>query len=65
MSLPDNASVERIPHIKEEECVGCNLCSLVCPVPDCIQMTDVSETNQVRTWNELMNAGHKIEDGVF
>lgn len=22
--------------VKEEECVGCNLCTLVCPVPECI-----------------------------
>ena len=24
--------------VKEEECVGCNLCTLVCPVPECITL---------------------------
>jgi len=24
--------------VKEDECVGCNLCTLVCPVPDCITL---------------------------
>ena len=27
--------------VKEDECVGCNLCVTVCPVPDCITMRDV------------------------
>ncbi|MBT0571868.1 NAD-dependent dihydropyrimidine dehydrogenase subunit PreA [Curvibacter sp. CHRR-16] len=27
--------------VKEEECVGCNLCVNVCPVPECITMRDV------------------------
>jgi dihydropyrimidine dehydrogenase (NAD+) subunit PreA len=30
--------LERIPRVDEDECVGCNLCSLVCPVPECITM---------------------------
>jgi dihydropyrimidine dehydrogenase (NAD+) subunit PreA len=24
--------------VKDEECVGCNLCTSICPVPDCITM---------------------------
>src|SRR5213076_2806641 len=28
----------RIPRIDEDECVGCNLCWLVCPVEECITM---------------------------
>ena len=24
--------------VKEEECVGCNLCVTVCPVPECITL---------------------------
>ena len=24
--------------VKEEECVGCNLCTLVCPVPECLTL---------------------------
>jgi dihydropyrimidine dehydrogenase (NAD+) subunit PreA len=28
--------------VKEDECVGCNLCVTVCPVPECITMRDLS-----------------------
>ena len=27
--------------VKEDECVGCNLCALVCPVPECISLRDL------------------------
>jgi dihydropyrimidine dehydrogenase (NAD+) subunit PreA len=27
--------------VKEDECVGCNLCVTVCPVPDTITLRDV------------------------
>ena len=29
---------ERYFEVKEEECVGCNLCVSICPVPNCISM---------------------------
>ncbi len=28
--------------VKEDECVGCNLCTLVCPVPECITLRDLA-----------------------
>ena len=28
--------------VKEDECVGCNLCVTVCPVPDCISLRDLA-----------------------
>ncbi|KPJ59704.1 MAG: dihydropyrimidine dehydrogenase [Latescibacteria bacterium DG_63] len=31
----------RVPWVDQTECVGCNLCSLVCPVPDCIRMVEL------------------------
>ena len=37
---PYATSLERIPRVDETECVGCNLCSLVCPVDECITMVE-------------------------
>ncbi|MBD3237030.1 MAG: NAD-dependent dihydropyrimidine dehydrogenase subunit PreA [Candidatus Eisenbacteria bacterium] len=33
---------QRRPRVDDAKCVGCNLCSLVCPVPDCIRMEPVA-----------------------
>ncbi|HEY6445854.1 MAG TPA: NAD-dependent dihydropyrimidine dehydrogenase subunit PreA [Acidobacteriaceae bacterium] len=46
----------RIPRVDETECVGCNLCSLVCPVDDCITMVEVPTGAPAETWAERMNA---------
>jgi len=40
----------RIPRIDEEECVGCNLCWLVCPVENCITMRKVETGKPRETW---------------
>ena len=36
----------------DEECVGCNLCAHVCPVPDCIEMRPVEDDKPYVTWPE-------------
>jgi dihydropyrimidine dehydrogenase (NAD+) subunit PreA len=46
------ASIERIPRVDETECVGCNLCSLVCPVDQCITMERVETGLPAETWDE-------------
>jgi dihydropyrimidine dehydrogenase (NAD+) subunit PreA len=38
--------------IKQDVCVGCNLCSLVCPVEGCITMKEVATGKPPLTWNE-------------
>ena len=38
---PYPTPLARIPRVDETECVGCNLCSLVCPVDQCITMVRV------------------------
>jgi dihydropyrimidine dehydrogenase (NAD+) subunit PreA len=43
---------ERIPRVDETECVGCNLCSLVCPVEECITMVEVPTGLAPETWEE-------------
>lgn len=39
------------------ECVGCNLCQIVCPVPDCISMVEVKNGLRPATWNQHVNEG--------
>ncbi len=42
----------RIPRVDETECVGCNLCALVCPVDECITMVRVDNGLAPETWDE-------------
>ena len=41
------------PVVREEDCVGCDLCSKVCPVDDCITMVPIDTGRPHITWNEL------------
>jgi dihydropyrimidine dehydrogenase (NAD+) subunit PreA len=58
IDLPDPAygnggtPLARIPRVDETECVGCNLCSLVCPVEECITMVEVDTGLGSQTWEE-------------
>lgn len=45
-----------VPFIDDAECVGCNLCHLVCPVPGCISMVERPTGKAPETWNERMVA---------
>jgi dihydropyrimidine dehydrogenase (NAD+) subunit PreA len=38
--------------VVDEDCVGCNLCAIICPVPDCIEMTPVKNDLPYLTWPE-------------
>jgi dihydropyrimidine dehydrogenase (NAD+) subunit PreA len=38
--------------INDQTCVGCNLCSLVCPVEDCITMNEVETGRRQLSWND-------------
>src|SRR5277367_6149669 len=49
---PYATSLERIPRVDETECVGCNLCSLVCPVDQCITMVERPTGLAPETWAE-------------
>jgi dihydropyrimidine dehydrogenase (NAD+) subunit PreA len=48
------------PVVREDDCVGCNLCSLVCPVDGCIEMVAVPSGRDGVTWNQLMRERPEI-----
>ncbi|HEU4405747.1 MAG TPA: NAD-dependent dihydropyrimidine dehydrogenase subunit PreA [Polyangiaceae bacterium] len=50
----------RVPVVDEDECVGCNLCQIVCPVPDCITMVQVENGFRPATWNEHVAEGKPL-----
>jgi len=45
--------------VLEDECVGCNLCALVCPVPGCITMAQVNTGRAPMSWKQLQEARGK------
>ena len=47
----------RVPWVDETECVGCNLCALVCPVDGCITMVERRRDPSVETWNDRVRKG--------
>lgn len=42
----------QVPWVDEAECIGCNLCALVCPVPGCITMRESKSNNERLSWKE-------------
>jgi dihydropyrimidine dehydrogenase (NAD+) subunit PreA len=54
----------RVPWVDEPECVGCNLCQLVCPVDGCISMVEIPTATR-ETWNDRVQAGRdKVPGGI-
>ena len=49
---PEKTPPHRIPRVDEEECVGCNLCWLVCPVENCITMEKIDLGKPKESWEE-------------
>jgi dihydropyrimidine dehydrogenase (NAD+) subunit PreA len=49
---PYATPLARIPRVDENECVGCNLCLLVCPVENCITMERVDAGVPAESWEQ-------------
>ena len=65
---PYPTPLARIPRVDETECVGCNLCALVCPVQNCITMVEVPTGLPPETWEERVKsnpAANKVVEKNF
>ncbi len=49
---PHSTPAVRIPRVDELECVGCNLCALVCPVAGCITMEQIDNGLPKQSWEQ-------------
>ncbi|ARU62809.1 dihydropyrimidine dehydrogenase subunit B [Tumebacillus avium] len=52
--VEDPATGKQILQVREDDCVGCNLCSLVCPVDGAIEMIQIDTGKPHQTWGELV-----------
>jgi dihydropyrimidine dehydrogenase (NAD+) subunit PreA len=53
----------RVPWVDETECVGCNLCALVCPVHGCIEMVERRRDADRDSWNDRVRDGRDAVPG--
>lgn len=60
LKLKDEVNERLWPVVREKDCVGCDLCSVVCPVDDCISMVEVDGGRPHITWNELTKSRPEI-----
>lgn len=52
----------RLFEIIDSECVGCNLCMLVCPVPNCITMARVDSGTDYQNWTTHPNNPMRVSE---
>ncbi len=52
---------QSVPKILEEECVGCRMCELICPV-HCITMEEVDRNLGVKSWAQIVAENPGIDE---
>ncbi len=56
-AVADGTEPYRVPWVDETECVGCNLCEMVCPVEGCITMVERRRGPEPDSWNDRVASG--------
>jgi dihydropyrimidine dehydrogenase (NAD+) subunit PreA len=57
-AITSNKDGQRHFEVKEDECVGCNLCVTVCPVPSCITLRDLKPGEVDQRTGKVVSAEH-------
>ena len=60
LKLTKEANERLYPVVREPDCVGCALCSTVCPVDDCITMVPIDTGRPHITWNQLTTSRPEV-----
>ncbi len=62
----EHTLTKSVPTVDEAECIGCNLCAIVCPVEGCITMAEIPSNQAPESWNDRVAAGRdKVPGGLY